>query len=80
MAKDGVFKDRILKRSKSIGIAVVDFAEGIGIDMDGDGDLSGYDGPREDFVGLSEENSNADSKSKKPPSWHILGGPGRIIH
>ncbi len=76
LAKDGVFKDRILKRSKSIGIAVVDFAEGIGIDMDGDGDLSGYDGPREDFVGLSEENSNADSRSKKPPSWHILGGSG----
>ena len=34
--------------------------------MDGDGDLSGYDGPREDFVGLSEENSNADSKSQAP--------------
>ena len=75
LAKDGVFKDRILNRSKSIGIAVVDFAEGIGIDMDGDGDLSGYDGQRTHFAGLSEENPDEDSKSKRPTSLHIMGGP-----
>ena len=76
MAKDEAFKNRILDRSKSIGIAVVDFAEGFGIDMDGDGDLSGYDGRRTHFEGFSEESPNADSIPKKPPSWHILGESG----
>ena len=75
LAKDEVFKNRILNRSKSIGIAVVDFAEGIGIDMDGDGDLSGYDGQRTHFAGLSEENPDEDSVSKRPTSLHIMGGP-----
>ena len=76
LAKDEAFKNRILDRSKSIGIAVVDFAEGFGIDMDGDGDLSGYDGRRTHFEGFSEESPNADSIPKKPPSWHILGESG----
>ena len=76
LAKDEVFKNKILNRSKSIGIAVVDFAEGIGIDMDGDGDLSGYDGRRTHFAGPSEESSKPDSMSEKPPSWHIVGESG----
>ena len=76
LAKDEAFKSRFTSRYKSIGISVVDFAEGLGIDMDGDGDLSGFDGPRHLEGGHGPEISSKEGKSEKsPPSWYIIGNP-----
>jgi len=46
MATDKAFKARMTWRAKSLAISAIDIAEGLGLDTDGDGDLSGFDGER----------------------------------
>ena len=50
--------------------SAIDVAEGLGIDTDGDGDLSGFDGPRPT---LEDEILNSSSRRKESDNpWTIL--------
>ena len=46
-ATDSDFKARLKWRARSLAISAIDLTEGLGLDMDGDGDLSGFDGSRQ---------------------------------
>ena len=71
LATDAEFKAKMTWRARSVAISAVDMAEGLGIDTDGDGDLSGFDGPRPT---LEEEiiNSSSNNAVSENP-WTILG-------
>jgi len=46
LASDKQLRQRVSSKARSIAISAIDLAEGAGIDVDGDGDLSGFDGDR----------------------------------
>ncbi len=72
-ASDREFKTKLTWRARSMAISAIDLAEGLGIDTDGDGDLSGFDGPRPT---LEEAISQASSQtSDSGNSWTIIGSP-----
>ena len=71
MATDRELKTRLSWRAKSMAISAIDIAEGVGIDTDGDGDLSGFDGSRPT---LEEAISQASMESEEEGSpWVIIG-------
>ena len=71
MATDRELKARLSWRAKSMAISAIDIAEGVGIDTDGDGDLSGFDGSRPT---LEEAISQASMESEEEGSpWVIIG-------
>ena len=71
MATDKELKARLSWRAKSMAISAIDIAEGVGIDTDGDGDLSGFDGSRPTW---EEAISQASMESEEEWSpWVIIG-------
>ncbi len=53
-----------------MAISAIDIAEGIGIDTDGDGDLSGFDGSRPTMEDAVNQASKENEESKP---WMIIG-------
>ena len=78
LVKDTDFKIKLEGYAKSWLKDAVDFIEGVGIDFDGDGDLSGYDSPDMPFSpNLGKNNSNS-VKTKSP--WLLLDSSGQIFN
>ena len=71
IATDKEFKARMTWHAKSLAIGAIDTAEGLGIDTDGDGDLSGFDGVRQTLEEAIEE-AMAEQSSQGGP-WLISG-------
>jgi hypothetical protein len=71
MATDKELKARLSWKARSLAISAIDMAEGIGIDTDGDGDLSGFDG----FHPTLEEAISKASLKEMDESdpWIIIG-------
>ena len=70
IATDREFKAKISWKARSMAISAIDIAEGLGIDTDGDGDLSGFDGNRPT---LEEAISTASVESYEEENhWMIL--------
>jgi RsiW-degrading membrane proteinase PrsW (M82 family) len=81
MATDKAFKARMTWRAKSLAISAIDLAEGLGLDTDGDGDLSGFDGERptlEEAVedAMAEQTGQDGAWLLMDPSQSSLPGPG----
>jgi len=72
MATDKELKARLSWKARSLAISAIDMAEGIGIDTDGDGDLSGFDGPRPTLEEAISKASLDEMDESNP--WFILGG------
>ena len=70
LATDKELKARLSWKARSIAISAIDMAEGMGIDTDGDGDLSGFDGDR---YTLEEMISQASLDNPDESPWIILG-------
>ena len=71
MATDKELKAKLSWKAKSMAISAIDIAEGIGIDTDGDGDLSGFDGARptlDEAVSLASQNEGFEAQP-----WVIIG-------
>mgnify|MGYP002034740972 CR=1 FL=1 len=71
MATDKELKAKLSWKAKSMAISAIDIAEGIGIDTDGDGDLSGFDGARptlDEAVSLASQNEGVEAQP-----WVIIG-------
>ena len=69
-ATDKELKAKLSWKARSVAISAIDIAEGIGIDTDGDGDLSGFDGPRPT---MDEAVSHASKEIEESKPWQILG-------
>jgi hypothetical protein len=69
-ATDKELKAKLSWKARSVAISAIDMAEGIGIDTDGDGDLSGFDGPRPT---MDEAVSHASKEIEESKPWQILG-------
>jgi len=70
MATDKKLKAKLSWKARSMAISAIDIAEGIGIDTDGDGDLSGFDGSRPT---LEEAVNQASKEIDETKPWMILG-------
>ncbi|MFL2975707.1 MAG: PrsW family intramembrane metalloprotease [Candidatus Thalassarchaeaceae archaeon] len=70
MATDKELKAKLSWKARSMAISAIDIAEGIGIDTDGDGDLSGFDGSR---LTLEEAVNQASTEIDETKPWMILG-------
>jgi len=70
MITESDFKSRLTWRAKSAAIGTVDLIESIGIDLDGDGDLSGFDGERRS---LQEEAVFIEENTSIGPTWLTEG-------
>jgi len=70
MATDKELKAKLSWKARSMAISAIDIAEGIGIDTDGDGDLSGFDGSRPT---LEEAVNQASKEIDETKPWMILG-------
>ncbi len=70
MATDKELKAKLSWKARSVAISAIDIAEGIGIDTDGDGDLSGFDGYRPT---MEEAVSRASNETEESKPWMILG-------
>ncbi len=70
MATDREFKAKLSWKARSVAISAIDIVEGIGIDTDGDGDLSGFDGSRPT---LEEAVIRASKETEESKPWMILG-------
>ena len=71
MATDRELKARLSWKAKSVAISAMDIAEGVGIDTDGDGDLSGYDGSRPTLEEAISQASQEAEEEAHP--WLIVG-------
>ncbi len=73
LASDKKLRQRVSLKARSLAISAIDFAEGVGIDADADGDLSGFDGDRqpseEGYAGFFHEGGESNS-------WMIIGSEG----
>jgi hypothetical protein len=70
MATDKELKAKLSWKARSMAISAIDMAEGIGIDADGDGDLSGFDGHRLTLEEAINQASVEESDEINP--WIIL--------
>jgi len=70
MATDKELKAKLSWKARSMAISAIDIAEGIGIDTDGDGDLSGFDGSRPT---LEDAVNQASKEIEETKPWMILG-------
>tara|TARA_B100000131_G_scaffold56954_3_gene52255 strand:+ start:214 stop:1806 length:1593 start_codon:yes stop_codon:yes gene_type:complete len=70
MATESDFKSRLSWRAKKAAIGTVDLIESMGIDLDGDGDLSGFDGERRS---LEEEADFIEENTSIGPTWLTEG-------
>ncbi len=70
MATDKELKAKLSWKARSMAISAIDIAEGIGIDTDGDGDLSGFDGSRPTMEDAVNQASKENEESKP---WMIIG-------
>jgi len=70
MATDKELKAKLSWKARSMAISAIDIAEGIGIDTDRDGDLSGFDGPRPT---MEEAMIQASKETDESKPWMILG-------
>tara|TARA_B100001123_G_scaffold449907_1_gene617427 strand:+ start:1390 stop:2958 length:1569 start_codon:yes stop_codon:yes gene_type:complete len=71
IATDKEFKTKMSWRARSMAISAIDMAEGLGIDTDGDGDLSGFDGSRPTLEeAIRQESSDCPEHDN---TWSILG-------
>ena len=70
MATDKELKAKLSWKARSMAISAIDIAEGIGIDTDGDGDLSGFDGSRPTMADALNQASKENEESKP---WMIIG-------
>jgi len=75
LASETDIHSKIRWRLKKVGIDAVDMVEGWGIDLDGDGDTSGYDQYRETL----EEALNSAPEAASP-SWMLVDGETGEIH
>ena len=71
MATDKELKARLSWKAKSMAISAIDIAEGVGIDTDGDGDLSGFDGSRPTLEEAISQVSQEGEEDGQP--WVIIG-------
>ena len=71
MATDRELKARLSWKAKSMAISAIDIAEGVGIDTDGDGDLSGFDGSRPTLEEAISQASQEAEEEAHP--WVIVG-------
>jgi len=71
MATDRELRARLSWKAKSMAISAMDIAEGVGIDTDGDGDLSGYDGSRPTLEEAISQASQEAEEEAHP--WLIVG-------
>ena len=78
LVKETDFKTKLEWYAKSWSQDAVDFIEGVGIDFDGDGDLSGYDGSDISFNSILEKNSSDPVKTNSP--WLLLDSSGKIFN
>ncbi len=70
LATDKEFKAKMEWRARNLAISAIDVAERMGIDTDGDGDLSGFDGRRPT---LEEAIDFANNQGESAPkSWLIV--------
>jgi|TARA_B100001996_G_scaffold382893_1_gene376168 hypothetical protein len=69
MATDKELKAKLSWKARSMAISAIDIAEGIGIDTDGDGDLSGFDGSRPTMEDAVNQASKENEESKP---WMII--------
>ena len=70
MATDKELKAKLSWKARSMAISAIDIAEGIGIDTDRDGALSGFDGPRPT---MEEAMIQASKETDESKPWMILG-------
>jgi len=70
LATDKELKAKLSWKARSMAISAIDVVEGIGIDTDGDGDLSGFDGPRPT---IDEAVIQASRETVESKPWMILG-------
>jgi len=70
MATDKELKAKLSWKARSMAISAIDIVEGIGIDTDGDGDLSGFDGSRPTMADAVNQASKENEESKP---WMIIG-------
>ena len=70
MATDKELKAKLSWKARSMAISAIDIAEGIGIDTDRDGDLSGFDGPRPT---MEEAMIQASKETDESKPWMIIG-------
>jgi len=82
MATDKKFKARMSWRAQSLTIRAIDIAERAGIDADGDGDLSGFDGARPTLEEAIDSASAEQSDFEN--SWFLIdprtGTPTNPVH
>jgi len=71
LATDRKLKAKLSWKARSMAISAIDIAEGIGIDTDGDGDLSGFDGFRPSLEEAITQASKENVDESNP--WIILG-------
>lgn len=71
VATDKKLKAKLHWRARAMAISAIDIAEGVGIDTDGDGDLSGFDGPRPSLEDAINKSSQENPVGREP--WLILG-------
>lgn len=77
LVKETDFKTKLEWYANSWSQDAVDFIEGVGIDFDGDGDLSGYDGSDISFNSILEKNNSDSVKTNSP--WLLLDSSGQIF-
>ena len=77
MATDKELKARLSWKARSMAISAIDMAEGMGIDTDGDGDLSGFDGFRPTLEEAISKASLEEMDESDP--WIILGNDAATV-
>ena len=70
LATDKELKAKLSWKARTMAISAIDIIEGIGIDTDGDGDLSGFDGSRPTMEDAVTQASKENQESKP---WMIIG-------
>ena len=70
MATDKELKAKLSWKARSMAISAIDIVEGIGIDTDGDGDLSGFDGSRPT---MADALNQASKENEESNPWMIIG-------
>jgi len=78
LAKDIEFKTKLEWYARNWAIDAVDIVEGLGIDVDGDGDLSGYDDARFDFDDMLSEAYSKSLETEK--SWLLVDNYGVLMN
>jgi RsiW-degrading membrane proteinase PrsW (M82 family) len=79
LARETNFKTKLEWYARSLSHGAVDFFEGIGLDFDGDGDLSGHDDNSIISYNAILKKNNSNSQKNKSP-WLLLDNSGRIFN